>query len=92
MFERALELHEETVAHRRWLHRNAEVGLHMPKAQAYVIELGNCETPDFRTRVVQYQQITNRVLWQRKRDRRSGSTRTSARLAPPVWHTARSAG
>ncbi len=41
-FERALELHEETAAHRRWLHRNAEVGLHMPKAQAYVIELVYC--------------------------------------------------
>lgn len=24
-YERALELREETVAHRRWLHRNAEV-------------------------------------------------------------------
>lgn len=37
-YERALELREETVAHRRWLHRNAEVGLHMPKGQAYVME------------------------------------------------------
>ena len=37
-YERALELREETVAHRRWLHSNAEVGLHMPKAQAYVME------------------------------------------------------
>ena len=37
-YERALELREETVAHRRWLHRNAEVGLHMPKGQAYVLE------------------------------------------------------
>lgn len=36
-YERALELCEETIAHRRWLHSNAEVGLHMPKAQAYVI-------------------------------------------------------
>lgn len=37
-YERALELREETVAHRRWLHKNAEVGLHMPKGQAYVME------------------------------------------------------
>lgn len=37
-YERALELREETVAHRRWLHSNAEVGLDMPKAQAYVME------------------------------------------------------
>lgn len=37
-YKRALELREETVSHRRWLHRNAEVGLHMPKAQAYVLE------------------------------------------------------
>ena len=37
-YERALELREETVAHRRWLHSNAEVGLHMPKGQTYVME------------------------------------------------------
>lgn len=37
-YERALELREETVAHRRWLHSNAEVGLDMPKGQAYVLE------------------------------------------------------
>ena len=37
-YERALELREETIAHRRWFHTNAEVGLHMPKAQAYVME------------------------------------------------------
>ena len=42
-YERALELRGETVAHRRWLHQNAEVGLEMPKAQAYVMErLGEC--------------------------------------------------
>ena len=42
-YERALELRGETVAHRRWLHQNAEVGLEMPKAQAYVMEqLGKC--------------------------------------------------
>lgn len=37
-YKRAFELREETIAHRRWLHRNAEVGLYMPKAQAYVLE------------------------------------------------------
>ena len=37
-YERALELREETVAHRRYLHTNAEVGLVMPKAKAYVME------------------------------------------------------
>lgn len=37
-YERAMQLREETVAHRRYFHTNAEVGLNMPKAQAYVIE------------------------------------------------------
>lgn len=37
-YERALMLKEETVAHRRYFHANAEVGLNMPKAQAYVME------------------------------------------------------
>ena len=37
-YKRALELREETISHRRWLHSNAEVGLHMPKGQAYVME------------------------------------------------------
>ena len=37
-YERALELKEETVAHRRFFHVNAEVGLDMPKGQAYVLE------------------------------------------------------
>ncbi len=37
-YKRALELREETVSHRRWLHSHAEVGLHMPKGQAYVME------------------------------------------------------
>ena len=37
-YERALQLKEETVAHRRWFHANAEVGLDMPKGQAYVLE------------------------------------------------------
>lgn len=37
-YTRALALKEETIAHRRWLHQNAEVGLDMPKAQAYVMD------------------------------------------------------
>ena len=37
-YERALQLRDETVAHRRWFHRNAEVGLNMPNGQAYVLE------------------------------------------------------
>ena len=37
-YERALELRAETVAHRRYFHTNAEVGLNMPKGQAYVLE------------------------------------------------------
>lgn len=36
-YKEALALREETISHRRWLHRNAEVGLHMPKAQNYVM-------------------------------------------------------
>ena len=35
-YERALALKDETIAHRRYLHQNAEVGLDMPKAKAYV--------------------------------------------------------
>ena len=37
-YERALALRQETVAHRRYFHTNAEVGLVMPKAKAYVME------------------------------------------------------
>ncbi len=37
-YERALELKDETIADRRYFHTNAEVGLNMPKAQAYVME------------------------------------------------------
>ena len=37
-YKRALTLREETISHRRWLHSNAEVGLHMPKGQTYVME------------------------------------------------------
>ena len=37
-YKRALALREETIAHRRYLHTNAEVGLVMPKAKAYVME------------------------------------------------------
>lgn len=37
-YERALELKEETIQNRRYFHRNAEVGLELPKTKAYVIE------------------------------------------------------
>ena len=37
-YERALALKEETIAHRRFFHVNAEVGLNMPKGQAYVLD------------------------------------------------------
>ena len=37
-YERALELKEEIVMNRRYFHTNAEVGLHMPKAKAFVME------------------------------------------------------
>ncbi len=36
--KRAQELREETVAHRRYLHTNAEVGLETPRAVAYIME------------------------------------------------------
>ena len=36
--KRAQELRDETAAHRRYLHTNAEVGLNMPKAVAYVMK------------------------------------------------------
>ena len=37
-YEKALTLREETVAHRRWLHANAEVGLDLPVAKEYVMK------------------------------------------------------
>ena len=37
-YERALELKQETIENRRYFHTNAEVGLDMPKAKAYVME------------------------------------------------------
>lgn len=37
-YHRAQKLREETVAHRRYLHTNAEVGLEMPRAAAYIME------------------------------------------------------
>ena len=37
-YERALALRDETVAHRRYFHSNAEVGLNMPIAQAYILK------------------------------------------------------
>ena len=36
-YQRALELQQETVAHRRFFHANAEVGLDLPKTKAYVV-------------------------------------------------------
>ena len=37
-FERAQSLREELLENRRYFHENAEVGLHMPKARAYVMK------------------------------------------------------
>ena len=37
-YEKALEYRDETIAHRRWFHLNAETGLHMPKGQSYILE------------------------------------------------------
>lgn len=37
-YKRALELKEETIAHRRYFHTNAETGLELPKTKAYVME------------------------------------------------------
>ena len=37
-FERAQALREELLENRRYFHRNAEVGLHMPRTKAYVME------------------------------------------------------
>lgn len=37
-YEKALEYRDETIAHRRWFHQNAETGLNMPKGQTYVLE------------------------------------------------------
>lgn len=42
-YDRALELRDEIVTDRRYFHTNAEVGLQMPKAQAYIMEkLASC--------------------------------------------------
>ena len=37
-YRKALTLQEETIAHRRYLHAHAEVGLDMPEAKKYVME------------------------------------------------------
>lgn len=37
-YERAQELKAETIAHRRYLHTHAEIGLDLPKTKAYVME------------------------------------------------------
>ena len=36
-YKRALELNNETIEHRRYLHQNAEVGLDMPVAREYIL-------------------------------------------------------
>jgi len=36
IYQEALALQEETVAHRRYLHEHAEAGLHLPKTYAYI--------------------------------------------------------
>ena len=37
-YRRALEMKEETIAHRRWLHRHAEAGLELPETRRYIME------------------------------------------------------
>ena len=37
-FDRARELREELLENRRYFHTNAETGLHLPKARAYVMK------------------------------------------------------
>lgn len=37
-YKRALELKEETIENRRYLHENAEAGLHLPKTTQFVME------------------------------------------------------
>lgn len=37
-YKRAVELKDETIQNRRYIHTNAEVGLDLPKTKAYVIE------------------------------------------------------
>ena len=37
-YKRALELKDETVADRRYIHENAEAGLELPKTKAYVMD------------------------------------------------------
>lgn len=37
-YERALELKEETIENRRYIHQNAETGLDLPKTKAYVMK------------------------------------------------------
>ena len=37
-YQRACELKEETIAHRRYIHEHADVGLELPQTRAYVME------------------------------------------------------
>ena len=36
-YERALELKEETIENRRYMHQHAETGLYLPKTKEYVM-------------------------------------------------------
>lgn len=38
-YQRAMELRDETIAHRRFFHTHAEVGLEMPEGQTYVLRV-----------------------------------------------------
>ena len=93
-YERALELQEETVTHRRWLHSNAEVGLHMPKGQNYVMEQlresGLDPHPCGHGVTAELGREGGRTLL--PTIRKFGLMRMSVRSVLPVWRTVRSAG
>ena len=37
-YEKAMELKEETIMNRRYIHKNAETGLDLPRTKAFVME------------------------------------------------------
>ncbi len=37
-YKRALELNEDSIKNRRYIHQNAEVGLELPRTKAFVME------------------------------------------------------
>ena len=45
IYERALALKDELLENRRYLHYNAEAGLHMPKAKAYIVVASSSHEP-----------------------------------------------